>query len=1168
MGDGDLSPTLESSVESGCENPNSCSAPTSSCPSHSTCDVGWAGHTCNCDQGYVGEKCFDVCHLNPCQHNSTCSRTKGAEHGYKCQCNSPLLSGRYCEKKVKQPCPAKWWGYPVCGPCQCDVNNGFNPDCDKKTGECRCKDYHYQPVGSAQCLPCQCFSLGSTSQLCDPVSGQCQCKPGVIGQLCDSCAHQYAEVTEQGCQVVYKSCPKSFDSNIWWPRTGFGSLVEVECPTGAEGKAIRKCSEQSGWGAPDLFNCTHREMLPLFKDLTQLQSGDIEMTSYLTLKTVQHLYELTNSVEDLYGADILLISRLLSRVLQYETEQSGFNLSHKQERDFIKQIVNVASRILDEENLISLNKVRHLDSDIFVGLLDLFKTYGTTLARNRLDTYTNPFEITAPNIMFGLDTVDSIVSEGNPQYRVQDSDGTSGASRLERVMESVIIPKYNHYMRDAAAWDRTKIHIPRSLLHIDGNLGPDTRPSISYVFYRTLPDFLPQTYQADLVARWGSYFKAISSIVSLTVFTHTDLAESVELLAPISLVFRVKMSQSYPRSTPFCARWDSVDADDGGEAGWTREGCETDLPDLWQFNQASEIMVNCTCYRVSTYAVLTESAAAGLQVLTPVITDNIVFYSTIASLIILLSSAVAFSILYGLPTNTNSIHRFIVLSLFAAQLLFVIAAKYHHEIVKIDFGCKIVAILLHYFWLCVFSWLLVDALHLQRMLTELRDINHGHMKFYVAMGFGVPAVIVGLSVGVRGHMFGNLHFCWLSLYDVSVWSMVGPLCLSLFSQICILFMAIRAAFTLKAQIEDFGNLRGMLLLNIGLLPLATGTWTCAFFLVNEDWRELSLAFSIVTLVTSTYIFLGYVVFNSRVRAGIKNRYLVIMGKKVPFGESINISNNTISRSALAYRNSVKSSHRNIGISTASTTSRSTSKTNSTPYRSEYYSSSDVSKIYGSGKSGVKGGQEYQVRDGSDSESDMEQRSLDLASSHTSDEDEPLEPITSSGHGDTGATYSTDYNTSVPPLHINTSSGSAGLQVNDQPISAQNTLQRHHVSQDLRLSHQRWSERLSAITTSDNDGGGYSEGGGGYEGGDPLTDPRHAYPGYGYPGYPASPGSQSELSSEDKYVAMSPPHLLHQTYQQFSTTSQSTTSRTTDPTSSSLQASDQTVEYPQYPRHFS
>merc|ERR1712066_1183448 len=104
-----------------------------------------------------------------------------------------------------------------------------------------------------------------------------------------------------------------------------------------------------------------------------------------------------------------------------------------------------------------------------------------------------------------------------------------------------------------------------------------------------------------------------------------------------------------------------------------------------------------------------------------------------------------------------------------------------------------------------------------------------------------------------------------------------------------------------------------------------------------------------------------------------------------------------------------------------------------------------------------------------------------------------------------------------------------------------------MSQDLRLAP-RWSVRLSTLTTSDND-----------------VDSGATPMGYGYIGYrhPASPGSHSEMSSEDKYVAMSPPHLLHQTYQQYSTTSQSTTSRTTEPTSSSLQASDQTVEYPAY-----
>lgn len=38
-----------------------------------------------------------------------------------------------------QPCPRGWWGHPTCGPCSCDVTHGFDPDCNKTTGECRCK---------------------------------------------------------------------------------------------------------------------------------------------------------------------------------------------------------------------------------------------------------------------------------------------------------------------------------------------------------------------------------------------------------------------------------------------------------------------------------------------------------------------------------------------------------------------------------------------------------------------------------------------------------------------------------------------------------------------------------------------------------------------------------------------------------------------------------------------------------------------------------------------------------------------------------------------------------------------------------------------------------------------------------------------------------------------
>lgn len=75
----------------------------------------------------------------------------------------------------------------------------------------------------------------------------------------------------------------------------------------------------------------------------------------------------------------------------------------------------------------------------------------------------------------------------------------------------------------------------------------------------------------------------------------------------------------------------------------------------------------------------------------------------------------------------------------------------------LQFPCKLVAIMLHYFWLSAFSWVLVDSVHLYRMLTEMHDINHGQMRFYYTVGYGLPAVVVGLSVGVRADQYGNFY---------------------------------------------------------------------------------------------------------------------------------------------------------------------------------------------------------------------------------------------------------------------------------------------------------------------------------------------------------------------------------------------------------------------------
>ena len=68
---------------------------------------------------------------------ANCHHPQGGS--YRCECGS-LQSGKYCQNVAEQPCPAGWWGNPVCGPCHenCSRENGFNPNCDKLTGKCSC----------------------------------------------------------------------------------------------------------------------------------------------------------------------------------------------------------------------------------------------------------------------------------------------------------------------------------------------------------------------------------------------------------------------------------------------------------------------------------------------------------------------------------------------------------------------------------------------------------------------------------------------------------------------------------------------------------------------------------------------------------------------------------------------------------------------------------------------------------------------------------------------------------------------------------------------------------------------------------------------------------------------------------------------------------------------
>ena len=324
--------SVENNVARGCSSPSSC-AQHKPCPTHAQCVDKWQGHECRCPPGTVGPRCEAVCDFEPCENNGRC---EVAPDGYRCLCQSSDTSGEHCERNLTRVCPSHWWGSPICGPCSCDTDKGYDDGCDEHTGVCRCRSNHYQPDGKdGVCKPCDCYAIGSLSDECDLKTGQCSCRSGVIGQRCDSCANRLAEVTSTGCEVIYNGCPRSYSKGIWWDRTPFSEAAVVSCPTYSHGKASRVCHPEGGWQLPDLFNCTSDEFREMQTLSERLERRDLRLSTFTAIRTARELtMTLNQSQNELYGTDLLITAKLLNRVLAFELKQD-LDLSHRQDRNFI-----------------------------------------------------------------------------------------------------------------------------------------------------------------------------------------------------------------------------------------------------------------------------------------------------------------------------------------------------------------------------------------------------------------------------------------------------------------------------------------------------------------------------------------------------------------------------------------------------------------------------------------------------------------------------------------------------------------------------------------------------------------------------------------------------------------------------------------------------------------
>lgn len=125
------------------------------------------------------------------------------------------------------------------------------------------------------------------------------------------------------------------------------------------------------------------------------------------------------------------------------------------------------------------------------------------------------------------------------------------------------------------------------------------------------------------------------------------------------------------------------------------------------------------------------------------------------------------------------------------------------------------------------------------------------------------------------------------------------------------------------------------------VPILVGVWLLEVVVASERDTRLTYTLCAAVCCQGWFVLAGLCYSNAKLRCGMHNCALRLIGKEIPDKNEPDSGIGAVSpptiRSSLSYRNTGVTNtdggvRRPIGISMSSTTSRSTTKTSSSPYR--------------------------------------------------------------------------------------------------------------------------------------------------------------------------------------------------------------------------------------------
>ncbi|KAL4691572.1 hypothetical protein H8957_003298 [Semnopithecus entellus] len=303
-----------------------------------------------------------------------------------------------------------------------------------------------------------------------------------------------------------------------------------------------------------------------------------------------------------------------------------------------------------------------------------------------------------------------------------------------------------------------------------------------------------------------------------------------------------------------------------GEGVWSNQGCA-----LTGGNLTYSV---CRCTHLTNFAILMQVVPLELARGHQVVLSSISYVGCSLSALCLVATLVTFAVLSSVSTIRNQryhIHANLSFAVLVAQVLLLIS--FHLE--PGTTPCRVMAVLLHYFFLSAFAWMLVEGLHLYSMVIKVFGSEDSKHRYYYGMGWGFPLLICIISLSFAMDSYGTSNNCWLSLGSGAIWAFVAPALFVIVVNIGILIAVTRVISQISADnYKIHGDPSAFKLTAKAvavLLPILGTSWVFGVLAVNGCAVVFQYMFATLNSLQGLFIFLFHCLLNSEVRAAFKHK---------------------------------------------------------------------------------------------------------------------------------------------------------------------------------------------------------------------------------------------------------------------------------------------------------